>query len=142
MAYTLASLLLLCFCLLRQVHPDFGHAEQTLPMRGHGLRQLPAFLGVLPICVRILHGERKRAGCSRSSQLSTERFTAYRVSNISFLPEAVCMPTRGVERYKEYAAECLRIAQQTMDEAQKARLLEMAEAWQRLAEAAGRQDQK
>jgi hypothetical protein len=52
------------------------------------------------------------------------------------------MPTRGVERYKEYAAECLRIAQQTMDEAQKARLLEMAEAWQRLAEAAGRQDQK
>jgi hypothetical protein len=39
------------------------------------------------------------------------------------------------EGYKEYAAECLRLAQQTTDAAQKARLLEMAEAWQRLAEA-------
>ena len=36
------------------------------------------------------------------------------------------------ERYKQYAAECVRIAQQTTDPAQKARLLEMAEAWQRL----------
>ena len=31
------------------------------------------------------------------------------------------------ERYKEYAAECLRIAQQTTDDARKARLLEMAD---------------
>jgi NAD-dependent oxidoreductase involved in siderophore biosynthesis len=52
------------------------------------------------------------------------------------------MPTGGVERYKQYAAECLRIAQQTTDNAQKARLLEMAEAWQRLAEAAGKQEEK
>jgi len=52
------------------------------------------------------------------------------------------MPAGGVERYKEYAAECLRIAQQTTDDAQKARLLEMAEAWQRLAEAAGKRDEK
>jgi hypothetical protein len=42
------------------------------------------------------------------------------------------------ERYKHYAAECVRIAQQTTDPAQKARLLEMAEAWQRLAEAAAK----
>ena len=42
------------------------------------------------------------------------------------------------DRYKQYAAECLRIAQQTSDAAQKARLLEMAEAWQRLAEAVGK----
>ena len=42
------------------------------------------------------------------------------------------------DRYKEYAAECLRIAQQTTDNARRARLLEMAEAWQRLAEAAAK----
>jgi hypothetical protein len=42
------------------------------------------------------------------------------------------------ERYKEYAAECLRLAQQTTDNSQKAQLLEMAGAWQRLAEAAGK----
>ena len=46
--------------------------------------------------------------------------------------------TDGAERYKQYASECLRIAQQTADEAQKARLLEMAEAWRRLAEAAAK----
>jgi hypothetical protein len=43
-------------------------------------------------------------------------------------------------RYKEYAAECLRIAQSTNDDNQKARLLEMAEAWQRLAEAASKRE--
>jgi hypothetical protein len=42
----------------------------------------------------------------------------------------------SAERFKQYAAECLRIAQNTTDDNQKARLLEMAEAWQRLAEAA------
>ena len=52
------------------------------------------------------------------------------------------MPAEGVERYKEYAAECLRIAQQTTDGAQKARLLEMAEAWQRLAETAAKHEKK
>ena len=52
------------------------------------------------------------------------------------------MPAEGVERYKEYAAECLRIAQQTTDSAQKARLLEMAEAWQRLADVVAKQGKK
>ena len=46
--------------------------------------------------------------------------------------------TDAAERYKQYASECLRIAQQTTDEAQKARLLEMAEAWRRLADAAAK----
>lgn len=41
-------------------------------------------------------------------------------------------------RYRGYAAECLRIAQGTLDAVHKAHLLEMAEAWQRLAEAAAR----
>jgi hypothetical protein len=44
------------------------------------------------------------------------------------------------EQYKVYAAECLRIAQETADADQKARLLEMAEAWQRLADAAAKRD--
>ena len=52
------------------------------------------------------------------------------------------MAAGGVERYKEYAAECLRIAQQATDEAQKARLLDMAEAWRRLSETAGKQDKR
>ena len=42
----------------------------------------------------------------------------------------------AVERYRQYASECLRLAQETNDTAQKARLLEMADAWQRLAAAA------
>jgi hypothetical protein len=46
------------------------------------------------------------------------------------------MPAEAAQRYKEYAAECLRIAQQTTDADQRVRLLEMADAWQRLAEAA------
>jgi hypothetical protein len=44
----------------------------------------------------------------------------------------------AVNRYKQYASECLRLAQETDDSAQKARLLEMAEAWQKLAAAAAR----
>jgi hypothetical protein len=40
------------------------------------------------------------------------------------------------EQYKAYAAECLRIAQQTADPALQGRLLEMAEAWQWLAQSA------
>ena len=44
------------------------------------------------------------------------------------------MTAEKFEQYKEYAAECLRMAQQSTDAAQKARLLEMAEAWQRLSE--------
>ena len=46
--------------------------------------------------------------------------------------------TDAAERYKQYASECLRLAQQTTDETQKARLLEMAEAWRRLADAAAK----
>jgi len=38
------------------------------------------------------------------------------------------------EQYRQHAAECLRIAQETHDQALKVRLLEMAEAWKALAE--------
>ncbi len=44
------------------------------------------------------------------------------------------------DRYRECAAECLRLAQQTTDTGQRARLLEMADAWQRLAEAAAQRE--
>jgi hypothetical protein len=37
------------------------------------------------------------------------------------------------EQYRHYAAECLRIAQETQDQTQKVRLIEMAEAWKNLA---------
>jgi hypothetical protein len=41
-----------------------------------------------------------------------------------------------VEQYRHYAAECLRLAQQTSVAAEKDTLLGMAEAWRRLAERA------
>ena len=41
-----------------------------------------------------------------------------------------------VERYRDYAAQCLRVAQATSDSNAKARLLEMADAWRKLAEEA------
>jgi hypothetical protein len=44
------------------------------------------------------------------------------------------------EKFLEYAAECLRIAQETKDSGQKARLLEMAQAWQRLAQAVSKRE--
>jgi hypothetical protein len=46
----------------------------------------------------------------------------------------------AVERYREYAAECLRVAQATSDSNARARLIEMAEAWRKLAEDASRND--
>src|SRR5947209_16623352 len=122
MSLRLLSLLFLRLC--RQIHPYGRHIEQTRAVLRHRLRQLPAFLGVLPICLRILHGTEERAAGSQSSFLSTELFRDHRVTKIAFFGEVVWMPAEGVERYKEYAAECLRIAQQTTDDAQKARLLE------------------
>jgi hypothetical protein len=40
------------------------------------------------------------------------------------------------ERYRRYAIDCLSIAQSATDHADKARLLQMAETWQQLAELA------
>ena len=40
----------------------------------------------------------------------------------------------SVDAYRRYAAECVRIAQQTKNLSDKALLLGMAEAWLRLAE--------
>jgi hypothetical protein len=49
------------------------------------------------------------------------------------------MPDAG-ERYRGYAAECLRLAQVTGDSAGKARLLQMAEAWRKLADETSRKE--
>ncbi len=38
------------------------------------------------------------------------------------------------EQYRQYAAECIRLAQQSPDPAEKNILLSMAAAWRRLAE--------
>jgi hypothetical protein len=38
------------------------------------------------------------------------------------------------DRYRRYAAECARVAQESPNAADKALLLEMAEMWRRLAE--------
>jgi len=42
------------------------------------------------------------------------------------------------ERYRHYAAECVRVAQQTTNPIDKALLLQMAESWLRLAERASK----
>ena len=41
-----------------------------------------------------------------------------------------------VDEYRRYAAECLRIAQETCDPEAKARLLNMAQKWRELGEKA------
>jgi len=41
--------------------------------------------------------------------------------------------TEQAERYERYAAECVRLAQNTADAAEKASLIQMAEAWRRIA---------
>jgi hypothetical protein len=41
------------------------------------------------------------------------------------------------DRYRQFAAECVRVAQQSSDPEDKALMLEMAEIWRRLAERAG-----
>jgi hypothetical protein len=48
----------------------------------------------------------------------------------------------AVEQYKEFAAQCVRLAQQATDANHKARLIEMAEAWQRLADQAAKRETK
>jgi hypothetical protein len=47
-----------------------------------------------------------------------------------------------IERYRQYASECLRLAREAADDAHKARLLEMAAAWRRLVEAATKRGEK
>jgi hypothetical protein len=40
------------------------------------------------------------------------------------------------ERYRRYAADCLKMAQSASNDGDKARLLQMAEAWRHLAQLA------
>ncbi len=44
------------------------------------------------------------------------------------------------EEYRRYAFECIRVAQQTQNPADKAMLLAMAQKWQALAEKAESED--
>jgi hypothetical protein len=43
---------------------------------------------------------------------------------------------KSLERYRRYAAECLKMAQSAANDGDKARLLQMAEKWRHLAELA------
>jgi hypothetical protein len=44
------------------------------------------------------------------------------------------------EQYRQYAAECVRLAQQSRNPSEKDTLLRMAETWRRLAEHADERD--
>jgi hypothetical protein len=53
---------------------------------------------------------------------------------------------KSFERYRRYAADCLKMAQSAANDGDKAQLLQMAETWRQLAEvaqarAAGRDDE-
>jgi len=43
---------------------------------------------------------------------------------------------KSFERYRCYAADCLKMAQSASDDGDKAQLLQMAETWRQLAELA------
>jgi hypothetical protein len=45
-----------------------------------------------------------------------------------------------VEEYRQYAAELIRIAEQTLNSNDKAALLDMAQRWRELAEKLGREE--
>jgi hypothetical protein len=45
-------------------------------------------------------------------------------------------PMKSFERYRRYAADCLKMAQSAANDGDKARLLQMAETWRQLAERA------
>jgi hypothetical protein len=45
-----------------------------------------------------------------------------------------CRIDMSGEQYREYAAECVRLASEVQDASHKARLLQMAQDWIRLAE--------
>ena len=47
-----------------------------------------------------------------------------------------------IERYRGYAAECLRLAQATSNENGKRRLIVMAEAWLELADGASGKEER
>jgi hypothetical protein len=42
-------------------------------------------------------------------------------------------PMKSFERYRRYAADCLKMAQSASNDGDKARLLQMAETWRHLA---------
>ena len=48
----------------------------------------------------------------------------------------------NAEQYRRYAAECIRLAQQSHHPTEKDSLLRMAEAWHRIAEHAERASQR
>jgi hypothetical protein len=52
------------------------------------------------------------------------------------------METASRDRYEQFAAECERLAKDTRTEHHRVVLLEMAEAWRKLAEAAARKTKK
>jgi hypothetical protein len=43
---------------------------------------------------------------------------------------------KSFERYRRYAADCLKMAQSAADDGDKAQLLQIAETWRQLAELA------
>src|SRR2546423_1613019 len=102
--------------------------------------QIDARVGGFVACRAVSH-DQKRAGRWQSSPSSTERFQRSRRFPNFVFGEGWRMGSEAAQRYKEYGAECLLIAQQATDPAQKMRLLEMAESWQRLAQVASKHDQ-
>ena len=58
--------------------------------------------------------------------------------DVSHWPTNASVAMDRVERYRGHAAECVRLAQQSSNQADKKLLLEMANLWIELAEQAGK----
>lgn len=60
--------------------------------------------------------------------------TEHRAMSLASRITAEWVEMGKAERYRRYAAECIRLAQQVRDISEKDTLLAMAESWRRLAE--------
>jgi hypothetical protein len=88
---------------------------------------------------------RNKNACGQARVPATpcgERFAVPRVVGLKVANGRSAGMAETIERYRQYASECLRLAQEAADDAHKARLLEMAAAWQRLVEAATKRGEK
>jgi hypothetical protein len=127
--------------------PRLGHLQQHVAMLRHAVRQPFAFLRIPAKCCGVRHSTtskingsvRKRALQIESSPRLHPRADSFSEQKNRALVNV--LDPRGItmaraDEYRRYAAECIRVAQQTKKQEDKLVLLQMAETWRRLAERA------
>ena len=143
--------MLLALDLLGTGNPRRGDLHQySLVVPGSSLRQPAAFGRVLAKTLGIVfHGTARMIivpGCANlkpECPNASSRSNLFPAGNQTAGSRVVSERSRWgnggmakAEDYRRYAAECLRLAQQSQGQAEKTVLLQMAETWRRLAEQA------